>query len=292
MECDRRALEVLRLNEGVLTQRRHARATINGLLAGGAVVRVYPGVFIDAELSVCRRTRYAAALAARPSAVLWGGSAVAAITGDPRPFAAGEPIFVAQLPAGRAPDGVIIHRRKVSQIRVYNGLRCPAAAVVAVDVAARDDGRTAELFLREGLVAPGDLTDALSLFDGSRRQAERRRVVVSYEGNPWSGGERDLQSTLRKAGLTGWVANPPLRVFGFTHYPDLLFEAARLIVEFDGFGVHGTRMAFESDRIRQNRLVLAGYRVLRYTWRRLQDDPEGVIAEVRMALAAAEPTVC
>lgn len=55
------------------------------------------------------------------------------------------------------------------------------------------------------------------------------------------------QNVLRAAGLTGWVANVVLRVGGFTYYPDLLFETAMLIVEFDGFAVHGTRQAFESD---------------------------------------------
>lgn len=71
--------------------------------------------------------------------------------------------------------------------------------------------------------------------------------MVSYADNPWSGGERELQNVLRAAGLTGWVANVVLRVGGFTYYPDLLFETAMLIVEFDGFAVHGTRQAFESD---------------------------------------------
>ena len=117
-------------------------------------------------------------------------------------------------------------------------------------------------------------------------------MIVSYADNPWSGGERDLQQVLRGAGVHGWVANVAIRLAGATYYPDLLFEAARLIVEFDGFAVHGTRQAFEADRVRQNRLMAAGFRVLRYTWQRLQDDPEGIVAEIKSLLAQSEPTIC
>ncbi|HEX2308075.1 MAG TPA: hypothetical protein VHI14_07145 [Jatrophihabitantaceae bacterium] len=35
---------------------------------------------------------------------------------------------------------------------------------------------------------------------------------------------------------------------------------------------------FESDRLRQNELVAAGWRVLRFTWRMLYDDPDRVLA--------------
>lgn len=42
------------------------------------------------------------------------------------------------------------------------GLRCPPPAVVAVEAAARDDGSTAELFLREGMVRPDELVEALA----------------------------------------------------------------------------------------------------------------------------------
>lgn len=284
MDPHRRALEVLRVNDGVLSFRRHARGTINTLLAARSIVRVHPGVFIDAELLSSRLTRYAAALEARPASVLWGESAVAAITADQSLFGAREQIRIAQAEAGRPPSGVVIHRRRITTIRRFNGLRCPPAALVAVEVAPRDNGRAADLFMREGLVTPGELMEALPEFDNGRDQLTRRRILVSYADNPWSGGERELQNLLRTAALGGWVANVVLRVGGFTYYPDLLFEAASLIVEFDGFAVHGTRQAFESDRIRQNHLVLAGYRVLRYTWRRLQDDPVGIVAEIQAAL--------
>ena len=42
---------------------------------------------------------------------------------------------------------------------------------------------------------------------------------------------------------------------------------------------------FESDRKRQNLLVLHGWRVLRITWAMITDEPDLVIALVREAMA-------
>lgn len=65
---------------------------------------------------------------------------------------------------------------------------------------------------------------------------------------------------------------------------DVLYRDDRLIVELDSRRWHNTRDGFESDRERTNDLVLAGWRVLRITWRMLHDDPEKVAALIRRAL--------
>jgi very-short-patch-repair endonuclease len=66
-------------------------------------------------------------------------------------------------------------------------------------------------------------------------------------------------------------------------------------VEIDGLLHHSSETAFESDRRRQNALVLDGWRVLRFTWAMLTDRPEDVIAAVRNALvrswSGGDPTV-
>ena len=88
------------------------------------------------------------------------------------------------------------------------------------------------------------------------------------------------------------LANQRLTLFGLICYPDILFADAGLIIEFDGYVVHSSKGAFESDRHRQNQLVLAGYRVLRFTWQQLKDDPAAVVREIRAALAQGEPVIC
>ena len=63
----------------------------------------------------------------------------------------------------------------------------------------------------------------------------------------------------------------------------------RLVVECDGFAAHGTRRAFEHDRARDRALQVAGWRVVRITWRQLTDDAD-VIARQLAALLARPPS--
>jgi very-short-patch-repair endonuclease len=48
--------------------------------------------------------------------------------------------------------------------------------------------------------------------------------------------------------------------------------------------VHSERDQFETDRHRQNALVLFGWRPLRFTWRQIRQQPEYVAATIRGAL--------
>ena len=65
---------------------------------------------------------------------------------------------------------------------------------------------------------------------------------------------------------------------------DMSWPDHRLVVELDGHDSHRTRAAFERDRQRDTALQLAGYRVLRITYRRLQSDPAAVLGAVRSLL--------
>jgi very-short-patch-repair endonuclease len=58
-----------------------------------------------------------------------------------------------------------------------------------------------------------------------------------------------------------------------------------LIAETDGRDVHTTRKAFEHDRLRDQRLTLAGYTVVRFTWRQVADDPRAVAQALQGLLA-------
>jgi very-short-patch-repair endonuclease len=46
-----------------------------------------------------------------------------------------------------------------------------------------------------------------------------------------------------------------------------------------------TRRAFEDDRRRDQRLTLAGYRVVRFTWRQVANDSAMVVATLSALLA-------
>jgi very-short-patch-repair endonuclease len=61
---------------------------------------------------------------------------------------------------------------------------------------------------------------------------------------------------------------------------DFLWPEARLIVETDGRAAHGTRNAFERDRVRDRRLLRAGLRTIRLTDRALRYDEDAIGADL------------
>ena len=67
---------------------------------------------------------------------------------------------------------------------------------------------------------------------------------------------------------------------------DFLWRAQRLIAETDGAAAHLTRSAFERDRRRDAALLVAGYRVVRFTWAQVTREPRAVGGTLRELLAA------
>jgi Protein of unknown function (DUF559)/Transcriptional regulator, AbiEi antitoxin len=67
---------------------------------------------------------------------------------------------------------------------------------------------------------------------------------------------------------------------------DFYWPECRLVVETDGRD-HRRRARYEHDRERDAKMLLAGYRVVRFTWRQLTERPEYVVATLRALLATA-----
>ncbi|MFP5388933.1 MAG: endonuclease domain-containing protein [Thermoleophilia bacterium] len=65
---------------------------------------------------------------------------------------------------------------------------------------------------------------------------------------------------------------------------DVLWPQQRVAVELDGFAFHHHRGAFERDRARDVALQVAGYRVIRITHRRLDQDAASVASQIRQLL--------
>ena len=66
---------------------------------------------------------------------------------------------------------------------------------------------------------------------------------------------------------------------------DFVWREQRVIVETDGHGTHHTRQAFEQDRLRDQRLIVAGWTVIRITWRQLKQRPEEVTNRIAQLLS-------
>ena len=57
------------------------------------------------------------------------------------------------------------------------------------------------------------------------------------------------------------------------------------MAETDGRAFHGHPEAFEHDRLRDQRLTLAGYTVVRFTWRHVRHEPGRVAGALAGLLA-------
>jgi hypothetical protein len=69
----------------------------------------------------------------------------------------------------------------------------------------------------------------------------------------------------------------------FVGRADLLYRVARLVIEYDGTN-HRDRLV--EDNRRQNTLINAGFRILRYTAADVHRRPEAIVMQVRRALRA------
>lgn len=65
---------------------------------------------------------------------------------------------------------------------------------------------------------------------------------------------------------------------------DFLWREERLVVETDSFAYHRGSVAFEDDHERDLDLRAAGFSVLRFTERQLEEEPRRVVADVARAL--------
>ena len=71
---------------------------------------------------------------------------------------------------------------------------------------------------------------------------------------------------------------------------DACWPGHRLIAEFDGLRFHSTPDQRRADAERERELVLAGWRVLRFTWLDVEQQPETVCAALLRALARGVST--
>lgn len=152
-------------------------------------------------------------------------------------------------------------------------------ALVAVDMALRLR-RTTKQALRSYVNAAAPLPGAGRL---------RRLLAVAEPAE--SPMETRLRWLLSRRGMPRPEVQVPLADADgrFVARADLYYAGARLVVEFDG-GNHRDRLV-EDDR-RQNALVNAGFRVLRFTAGDVYQSPELTIRQVRAALktARAQPS--
>lgn len=271
--------------EGPLIARREhpsEQSTIDWALRTGQLRSVLPGVLLVPEVADDLRWRMAAVAAWNPDAVILGEAA--AQVGFWPELCVTE-IEVAARTSARArgfrfvdrtlPTGLIDDSRRV---------RLAVPALAALDCINTRDTDAIDRALRSRRVTLPDLWAALEATPGRAGNREKRRALINSRTEPWSAAERLAHRILLEAKIFGWQANYQVHVDGRPYFLDIAFAGQRLAVEIDGRLHEDDPDIFEHDRLRQNALLLTGWRVLRFTWAMLVTEPGYVVAQIRRAL--------
>lgn len=112
-----------------------------------------------------------------------------------------------------------------------------------------------------------------------------RLVLARADERAANAFESALRGHLLVAGLVSFVPQLVIAEPGLLVVADLGDPDARVALEADGYGVHGTRRAFAADLARHDELQQAGWITRRFAWEHVMRRPAWVVEQVRGALA-------
>jgi predicted transcriptional regulator of viral defense system len=258
-----------------------------GRVDAGLMHRIHQGVYAVGHLQATpHKRRMAAVLACGPEAVLSHRSAAA--LWELREDRRASLDVTAPNRRGRIPKGIDAHRDSSltpADRTSLHGIPCTSVPRTLLDLAAvvpvwelRKAISEAEVLrvLNHGAVR------ALIKRSRGRRGVARLRMLMD-DIHPETKRTRSEMELLflymcDRAGLPRPEVNVTLYLDGQPVKPDFLWRDAGLIVEADSRRYHDTDSAFQTDRRREQRLQLAGWRVSRCTWEQIEREPR-VLAE-------------
>lgn len=265
----------------------YSRRAVSRASAAGRLHRVHQGVYAVgyARLSLEGRC-LAAVLACGPRSLLSHQSA-AWLWGVSRrgPF----PVQVTTPVPRKARLPIAIHHSRAltaADRDFRRGIPVTAFPRTLLDVAAITRpvplGRILEHAEEQNLFDLGQVNSLLARTVGHPGHGPLRGAIEIYREPVFSrsGLERRFLALIERAGLPR-----PATGFNVAGYElDVYWWEERFAVELDVFETHGTRGAFERDRLRQEDLKLAGVEMIRATGKRLERESDQVVERVARLL--------
>lgn len=190
----------------------------------------------------------------------------------------------------RAQPGVRVHRvpsLDIRDVRRHVGFPVTSVARTLIDCATRRD---IDALLNEAralkLVTDAEIYAAMDRCPRRTGVAALRALLAAEKdtGFTRSKAERILKQLVREAGIERPIFNASLEGI----HPDAYWPRLKVVVEVDGYDAHGHWAAFQRDRARDDRLVAAGYVVLRFTWHQLTQQPVRVVTDIVRTLTRRE----
>lgn len=277
-----------------LAQLGMAKSAIDRRLRAGRLHLLHPGVYAVGHRITPREGRWLAAilrvgdgaiLSHRSAAELWG----VCRTRDRSRIDISAPRATRSSPT--------IRRRRVSytpdDLTVRRRIPVTTLARTLFDIAPELSLEAFEAVLREAEYLHRfrleELEKLLQRYPGRRGATTIKRCLHHLGRGPRGRTRSRLEirfaALLARTDLPKPDLNALLNLDGFKVEADCLWREQKLIVELDGGQAHRTRVAFESDRERDRRLQVAGWRVIRITWRQL-DNPKAVLEDLHRILVA------
>lgn len=256
--------------------------------------RLFHNVYADARLAVTHRTRCRAAASwlFPPGCVVAGRSAVALHGGpEPRPD---EPVEVLVDPTSRFGPlgGLLIHVApwRDRDVQRLNGVPVTTALRTCWDLASWLETSEAvahiDALRRMGVVHLRDLERHLLEHRGRRGWRRFAEAVSLSDAGAESLPESRLRVRIVKAGLPRPITQHVIDRDGrFIARVDLAWPDLKVAVEYDGLW-HRDPAQFHRDRQRLNKILGDDWIVLHVTSKRMRDDFEGFLAELRSAPAS------
>lgn len=286
-----RAHRILAASDGAcrrsaLTSAGLSRAWVRQAIADGRLHEVWPGVVAleaSPEMRLLGAVRYAgtgAQLSHVTAATLLG-------LGD---WSRRHPDVHVRTPPGshrRSAPGLVLHQGPTTDRWWRGPLPITPAVQTLVDCAVvldvPDLRAAATSAVRQGLATVAGLQAATV----PRRESRTwRRLVEEIEAGAWSGPEAGYWRLLKDARLPLPELNARVETAGGTRYVDALWRELRFGAEIDGRSFHAQEAAFESDRYRQNSLIVKGLVLLRFPAADIDRRPEEVLRVTAEALYA------
>jgi len=190
---------------------------------------------------------------------------------------------------GRNPGehpGIRLHwvkRLERPDVTTINGFNVTSVARTICDLAATESSRDTERAFQEALFRDKTIDRAVAAVlqrEPRRRGAPVIRSLLQDPRLTRSERERRILRLIAQAQLPKPLTNVPLHGY----VADVFWPQHKLILEFDGWQGHGHRLAFESNRKRDQVMLAAGLRTLRVTDRQLTREPVALIARIAQTM--------
>jgi len=282
---------------GVFTSQQAKRAgftarAIRRRCESGKWIVVHRGVYALASAPHCwERNVYAAVISFGP-AVAASGPTAAHLLGLTERMPVTVDVAVPARQRRRDRTGIVPHQLALSRsdIKTINGIRTTAPNRTMVDCAGALNDDQLEEALDTALFRGLTSAPALQRYIRQRRLEHRpgvgrlRKMLADRaDGTSHSKLERIFIRKLRESGLP--MPTRQFQVGG--KFIDIAYPDKHVIIELDGAGSRFTASALNSDRRRQNKVVLAlrGWTLLRFTWDDVVNHWADVERQIREALS-------